>query len=211
MTLPEHHWELKSAARRLTPVCLATPFGRWKIACIGVLSVCIVAAMGLSMTVSHAEVASVARSAAISPLLVSPAFPPGAEAREARLLTKVGPQTRAWIQREGVREAALDNISEEVAIDAVQNNFGDTYGLGGDSDVAALAFIVLMEASKSAQADLKSIMDGVKQLNDQKQALRDQVAKVSAAIDRRSKLMQALSNILKKTSVTDAGVTQNLK
>jgi hypothetical protein len=40
----------------------------------------------------------------------------------------------------------------------------------GDADIMALAFIVMMEASKSAQEDLKSIMDGVKAANAEKKA-----------------------------------------
>ena len=40
----------------------------------------------------------------------SPAFPPGAEARETQLMTKVGPQTRAWIQQEARREASSGGL-----------------------------------------------------------------------------------------------------
>ena len=46
-----------------------------------------------------------------------------------------------------------------------------TGSTGGD--IEALAFLVLMEASKSAQDDLKSIMDGVKAINDAKSKLSD--------------------------------------
>jgi len=42
----------------------------------------------------------------------------------------------------------------------------------GDPDVESLAFITLMEASKSAQEDLKQIMDGVKAITHEKNGLR---------------------------------------
>jgi hypothetical protein len=42
----------------------------------------------------------------------------------------------------------------------------------GPGDIESLVFIVLMEASKSAQEDLKAIMDGVKSINKQKMELR---------------------------------------
>lgn len=41
-------------------------------------------------------------------------------------------------------------------------------GYLGDGDTMAITFIVLMEATKSAREDLKSIMDGVKQINAEK-------------------------------------------
>jgi hypothetical protein len=48
-------------------------------------------------------------------------------------------------------------------------NPGDLNG----ADIEALAFIVLMDASNSAQEDLKAIMDGVKAINQAKQKLRE--------------------------------------
>jgi hypothetical protein len=42
----------------------------------------------------------------------------------------------------------------------------------GDADIMAVAFIVMMEATRSAQEDLKSIMDGVKSINHAKSEIR---------------------------------------
>jgi hypothetical protein len=39
---------------------------------------------------------------------------------------------------------------------------------GGDGDIMAIAFIVMMEAAKSAREDLKTIMDGVRKVNKEK-------------------------------------------
>jgi len=46
-------------------------------------------------------------------------------------------------------------------------------GAMGDSDIMALAFIVMMEAAKSAREDLKAIMDGVKAINTAKHRMRE--------------------------------------
>ena len=56
---------------------------------------------------------------------------------------------------------------------------------GGDADIEALAFIVMMQASKSAQEDLKAIMEKVKAINDAKTAMREKVklSKVQMALD----------------------------
>ena len=50
-------------------------------------------------------------------------------------------------------------------------NYKNLAGMG-DGDIMALAFIVIMEAAKSAREDLKAIMDGVKAINKEKEAWR---------------------------------------
>jgi putative addiction module CopG family antidote len=49
----------------------------------------------------------------------------------------------------------------------------------GGADIEALAFLVLMQAAKSAQEDLKAIMARVKAINEAKSALRDLMSSVS--------------------------------
>lgn len=171
--------------------------------------------------------------------------------------------------------------------------------VGAGGDIMAVAFIVMMEAAKSAREDLKAIMDGVKAINAAKARMRDVLSRMhrdvaanapcppkaqaldftrglgserayhrvklpvldpdapggvrdvpcdvwpgklatvadlqavvetmknkldslsdmgemeslrlQMAMDRLSKLMSTLSNILKKTSDTAASITQNLK
>jgi len=68
-------------------------------------------------------------------------------------------------------QARLADIQQEVA---VWNNLGS----GGDSDIMAMAFIVMMEAAKSAREDLKAIMDQMKALNAAKRAMREAIDKV---------------------------------
>ena len=134
----------------------------------------------------------------------------------------------------------------------------------GTADVEAMAFIVLMEAARSAQDDLKAIMQGVKAANAAKKKLRalfkekgkthhvgagaldfesmfglmatlyakhlDEEAgdlldkldsmsemgemeslRLQMAMDRMSKMMSTLSNLLKKMADTSSQITQNLK
>jgi hypothetical protein len=127
-----------------------------------------------------------------------------------------------------------------------------------DSDIEALCFLVLIQASKSAKEDLKAIMDTVKQINKEKEGFRDRGNKLKQdeidfesafqllavlcgktieqeldmtqerldsqsdmgemeslrlqmALDRLSKMMSTLSNLLKKMSDTQSQIVQNLK
>lgn len=109
---------------------------------------------------------------AFSPPLFAqpPEFPAGAQALEASLLSKVGPQARAWIQQEAARELTAGSVSETTAKRAVAAN--GAFGNLGDADIAAIAFLVLMEATRSAQQDLKAIMDHVKQIDAAKASIR---------------------------------------
>ena len=157
----------------------------------------------------------------------------------------------------------------------------------GSGDIEAIAFLVLMQAAKSAQEDLKAIMDQVKSINAAKASQREllrrmqeeatatadrchddlnpgdlevgradtaalsdagdldsviavllgvyaidierqarqvlddldstselgemESLRLQMAMDRMSKMMSTLSNLLKKISDTSAGITQNLK
>ena len=46
-------------------------------------------------------------------------------------------------------------------------------GAMNGADIEAIAFLVMMQAAKSAQEDLKDIMDQVKKINKEKQKLRE--------------------------------------
>jgi len=96
-----------------------------------------------------------------------PAMPPGAEAAEERLLMKVGPQTRAFIRQEVARQRGNQVFSESLSA-PIRRSVGNL----GDADIEALTFLVMMEAAKSQQEDLKAIMDGVKAINDAKETSR---------------------------------------
>lgn len=106
------------------------------------------------------------------PLFAQPPaeFPADAQALEVTLLSRVGSRARAWIQQEAAREVRADRVSESTASRAVATNAA--FGNLGDADIEAIAFLVLMEAAKSAQEDLKAIMAGVKQINDAKASIR---------------------------------------
>ncbi len=129
-------------------------------------------------------------------------------------------------------------------------------------DTEAFAFLVLMQAAKSAQDDLRGILEQMQQINEKKQKLRRLLEKkresqgreydlesafqlvatlyakqleadaidllkndldsmsemgemeslrLQMAMDRLSKMMSTLSNILKKISDTSSQIVQNLK
>ena len=65
-----------------------------------------------------------------------------------------------------------------------------------DSDVSALAFIVMMDAAESARQDLQSIMQGVSAINAQKDALRKELGKANATKVRVQKVYTPVNTAL---------------
>jgi hypothetical protein len=85
----------------------------------------------------------------------APMFPAGAAALEAQLLATESADARAWIKDEAQREAGYRLIDEETPRNAARKN-----GATG-SDVSKLAFLVLMEAARAADANVSSLVNGV--------------------------------------------------
>jgi hypothetical protein len=107
-----------------------------------------------------------------------PAFPPGAEAHETQLLTKLSSQSRAWIKQEAARKVATGDFSDASALSAAQNYVrGRNLADGMDADIGALAFLVLMGVAKSTRDDLKAIMDDAEQINHAKSKARETASK----------------------------------
>ncbi len=94
-----------------------------------------------------------------------------------------------------------------------------------DGDIEALMFTVMFEAAATEQAALSESMARLKAINEAKRSKRlgkdalDSLSelgemeslRLQMAMDRLSKMMSTLSNILKKTADTAATITQNLK
>jgi hypothetical protein len=155
---------------------------------------------------------------------------PAIVAQHARIQRLIGPKTKQRISEIApafsarVRQLPPTADFHALAVAEVRSGF---QGLGNlaNQDVEALAFLVMMQATKDAQSDLKNIMDGVKKANEQKQSQRaarnqkdavgemgeEESLRLHLAMDRQSKLMETLSNVEKKMAQTQDSIVQNLK
>lgn len=92
------------------------------------------------------------------------------------------PQVGAWARLRGqglARGGPLPSAEEMPG--HVRQAGGGLLGDMNSADIEALVFLVLMEAAKSAQEDLKSIMDRVKAINTGKAHLRESLEALRAA------------------------------
>lgn len=208
---------------------------------------------------------------------------PEAEAFFSKAMSQINRKHVSW-----VKSTASEVNEKSLTPDDVMTKTRTYAALGnmGNADIEALAFLVLMQASKSAQEDLKAIMAKVKAVNEHKEQLYDasnrlktsraisgvqldsfnlllsrtkalrqgqnpetvkltrsavpgravtkqqmdatmerikndldsmsemgemESLRLQMAMDRMSKLMSTLSNILKKISATQDAIVQNLK
>ncbi len=94
---------------------------------------------------------------------------PEAKALHAKMMSQINKRHVAWIKK-----TAKETHDNKLGTDEV-NSKAKAYGALnklGNADIEALAFLVMMEASRSANEDLKAIMENVKNINEQKQKLR---------------------------------------
>ncbi len=98
--------------------------------------------------------------------IAAPMFPKGAVALETQLLATETTDARAWIKDEAQREATTRFVDEETPRNAARK-----YGATG-SDVSKLAFLVLMEAARAADANVSSLVSGVQAEGASRQDIR---------------------------------------
>jgi hypothetical protein len=155
---------------------------------------------------------------------------PAIVTQHERIQRLIGPKTKQRISQIApafsarVRHLPPTADFYRLAVAEVRGGF---QGLGNlsNEDIEALVFVVMMQATKDEQSDLKNIMDGVKKANQQKQGQRadrnqkdamsdlsdEDSLRMQLAMDRQSKFMETLSNIEKKMAQTQDSVVQNLK
>jgi hypothetical protein len=107
----------------------------------------------------------------------TPQYPQGALALEAQLLAKQSADAKAWIKNEGAQEASGQFLSDETARNAARK-----YGASG-SDVSTLAFLILMEAARDADANVYTLVNGVQAAGASRADLRQQAMTNNAIAD----------------------------
>jgi hypothetical protein len=104
----------------------------------------------------------------LSPAEAAPQFPRGAVALEAQLLAAQGAEAKAFIKDEASNEAASRIISEETPRNAARK-----FGSSGN-DVSAMAFLILMQASRDADTNVSELVSGVQSADASREDVRQQ-------------------------------------
>lgn len=107
----------------------------------------------------------------------APPFPPGAEAREARLVAKMKPKTRAWLRQEATRARMSNTISEAAAAQAVRSA-GPGLDLTGLS-VEDAVLVMMMMISRDTRDDMNQMLSEMDKSRSKKKAEREATQKTS--------------------------------
>lgn len=86
-----------------------------------------------------------------------------------KAIAQINKKHYAWIKQTAAE--VNKNNSDDQTINTKAKSYVSLSGLG-EQDIMALSFLVMMEASKSAQEDLKAIMNKVKNINKEKEKFR---------------------------------------
>ncbi|MCA1814993.1 MAG: hypothetical protein LC746_01045 [Acidobacteria bacterium] len=102
-------------------------------------------------------------------------------ARSPRMKNAARSEASGGVWLSQFRAEAVSSVKND------QTNYAVLGNLDG-VDIEAVAFIVMMEATKSAQDDLKSIMQGVKDINKEKEKQRELMKELEALRENESRL-----------------------
>ena len=99
-----------------------------------------------------------------------PAFPEGAEKLNNKLLAGINSRHINWAKQEAGKINSKQLEASQASTAA--GSYGKLARLG-EGDIEALTFITLMQAAKSAQEDVKGVMQSVKAINATKAKMRE--------------------------------------
>ncbi len=102
-------------------------------------------------------------------------LPPEMTRRFSNFHAALQPSARAWVEQQARIEAQKSAPDVKTLEGAIRNRFSQlkTGGaLSAGSDIEALAFIVMMQATQDMDQDLASMMQQVKSINQAKESLR---------------------------------------
>ncbi len=131
-----------------------------------------------------------------------PQFPADVKALGDRLSRTASPAVRSWANQNAHGIAKGTGEPEALARAAVSSRWSHAHAADASD---TLAFIANYEAAKLLQEGIKRDLDSMSEMGEM-ESLRLQMA-----MDRLSKLMSTLSNLLKKSSDTAQSIVQNLK
>ena len=150
--------------------------------------------------------------------------------RNQRLVPKLSPSAKSKVQSAAAALSAATKQQPQMTQAQLQSKARAEVvaafpGLAG-TDIDTVAFLILMQAAQDQESELQQAMNAAQKATASKQAARgaqkqsaDQLSdmdtnlqmQLQMTMDRRSKFLEALSNVEKSISATQDTIVQNLK
>jgi hypothetical protein len=134
------------------------------------------------------------------------------------LRSRLTPAGLAWAAQKAplFRNGSIDE--DQIRADASQSRdpLLASLGQGQQADIEALVFVVMFQVAQDARSDQRDVLTQVQAANTARREGAAEMGeegnlRMQLAMDRMSKMMTVLSNILKKTSDTSSSIIQNVK
>lgn len=131
-----------------------------------------------------------------------PEIPADIKALGDRLWNAASPSVKSWASQNAPGIAKGTGEPESLARAAVQARWSHVRAAGASD---TLTFMANYQALRAVQDDLKGKLDGMNEMSEMTSM------RLQMMMDRRSKFISTLSNIMKKISTTQDTLVQNLK
>jgi hypothetical protein len=144
---------------------------------------------------------------------VSKVIPPEAEDFYNKSMPLLRPQVKNIVLHTAKtienRKINTDNLSHSLKANTVLKGMGN-------NDIEGIIVLIMVQASKDADADLKSMVLEISHKNDQKKDSQEEIneiqnLKLQMIIDRKSDMAEEVSYAMKKISGTQQNIINNLK
>ena len=131
---------------------------------------------------------------------------------------KLVPTAKAKIQIASDQFLRSSTGDPKEARQAVFNAFPGALANAKESDIDTIAFIVMMQAAKDSDSDLKEVMNSVKSINNEKSRLRDRIGAlkgnkpgVTNGIQDDSRTQSGVKNGIQDDSRTQSGIKTGIQ
>ena|SRR5450631_2082223 len=144
---------------------------------------------------------------------VSKVIPPEAEDFYNKSMPLLRPQVKNIVLHNAKtienRKINTDSLSHSLKANTVLKGMGN-------NDIEGIIVLIMVQASKDADADLKSMVLEISHKNDQKKDSQEEINKIQnlklqMIIDRKSDMAEEVSYAMKKISGTQQNIINNLK
>ncbi len=128
--------------------------------------------------------------------------------RFAALRSNVRPSAWDWIAKQARAEADRPKLDAEALRSAITTHFGSQLPA---AEVEAISFLVLEQANRDLENDMRAALAQSPVTSQAPSQPKDDSLRLQTLMDRRSKVIETLSNVMKAMGDTQSTIVGNLK
>lgn len=132
-------------------------------------------------------------------------LPSDAGAFYQKAMKQINAKHVAWIKQ--ISDNVIKKKMEEPALRKLASQYATSYNMN-EIDIEALVSLVMMQASKDEEQDLKNSMDEMKRINEERKKMRDAIDKMNQAKNSMTQRMLDSFRVLTKPALNNRSMMQ---